>query len=43
MLDVLTGFAIIFVVIGVGFVLAHRGVIGQGEARLQFNLSLIHI
>ena len=37
MLDVLTGFAIIFVVIGVGFVLAHRGVIGQGEARLQFN------
>ena len=37
MLDVLTGFAIIFVVIGVGFVLAHRGVIGKGEARLQFN------
>ena len=37
MLDVLTGFAIIFVVIGVGFVLAHRGVIGKGEACLQFN------
>lgn len=39
MLDVLTGFAIIFVVIGVGFVLAHRGVFGKGEARLQFNLT----
>ncbi|HCT9181396.1 TPA: AEC family transporter [Corynebacterium aurimucosum] len=37
MLDVLTGFAIIFVVIGVGFFLGHRGVIGHGEARLQFN------
>ncbi|EEI16123.1 AEC family transporter [Corynebacterium lipophiloflavum] len=37
MLDVLTGFSIIFTVIGVGFVLAQRGVIGQGEARLQFN------
>ena len=37
MLDVVTGFAIIFVVIAVGFVLAHKGVIGQGEARLQFN------
>ncbi|KHO29759.1 AEC family transporter [Corynebacterium minutissimum] len=37
MLDVLTGFAIIFVVIAVGFVLAHKGVIGKGEARLQFN------
>lgn len=37
MLDVLTGFAIIFTVIAVGFLLAHRGVIGQGEARLQLN------
>ncbi|MDK6806823.1 permease [Corynebacterium sp. HMSC062E11] len=37
MLDVLTGFAIIFVVIGVGFFLGHRGIIGHGEARLQFN------
>ncbi|OFN15673.1 permease [Corynebacterium sp. HMSC055A01] len=37
MLDVLTGFAIIFVVIGVGFFLGHRGVIGHGETRLQFN------
>lgn len=37
MLDVVTGFAIIFVVIAVGFVLAHKGVIGKGEARLQFN------
>ena len=37
MLDVLTGFAIIFVVIGVGFLLAQKGVIGKGEARLQLN------
>ena len=37
MIDVLTGFAIIFAIIGVGFVLAQRGIIGQGEARLQFN------
>ncbi|QPK83486.1 AEC family transporter [Corynebacterium qintianiae] len=37
MLDVLTGFSIIFTVIGVGFILAQRGIIGQGEARLQFN------
>lgn len=37
MLDVLTGFAIIFVVIGVGWILAQRGVIGQGDARLMFN------
>lgn len=37
MLDVLTGFAIIFVVIGAGYVLAHRGVIGEGEQRLMFN------
>ncbi|SDM08497.1 hypothetical protein SAMN04488535_1850 [Corynebacterium mycetoides] len=37
MLDVLTGFSIIFTVIGVGYVLARRGIIGQGEARLQFN------
>ena len=37
MLDVLTGFAIIFAVIGVGFVLAQKGVIGKGEARLQLN------
>ena len=37
MLDVLTGFAIIFAVIGVGFLLAQKGVIGKGEARLQLN------
>lgn len=37
MLDVLTGFSVIFAIIGVGFLLAHRGIIGQGEARLQFN------
>ena len=37
MLDVLTGFAIIFVVIGAGYILARRGVIGEGEQRLMFN------
>ena len=37
MLDVLTGFAIIFVVIGVGWILAQRGIIGKGDARLMFN------
>lgn len=37
MLDVLTGFAIIFVVIGAGYVLAQRGVIGDGDQRLMFN------
>ena len=37
MLDVITGFAIIFVVISAGYVLAHRGVIGPGEQRLMFN------
>jgi len=36
-LDVITGFAIIFVVISAGYVLAHRGVIGPGEQRLMFN------
>ena len=37
MLDVLTGFAIIFVVIGAGFALAQFGVIGAGESRLMLN------
>lgn len=37
MLDVLTGFAIIFVVIGTGYILAQRGVIGDGDQRLIFN------
>ena len=37
MLDVITGFAIIFVVISAGYILAHRGVIGDGEQRLMFN------
>lgn len=37
MLDVLTGFAIIFVVISAGFALAQFGVIGAGEARLMLN------
>lgn len=37
MLDVITGFAIIFVVIAVGWLLAQRGVIGGGDQRLVFN------
>lgn len=37
MLDVLTGFSIIFVVIAAGFLLAQRGVIGPGESRLMLN------
>ncbi|WP_018017430.1 AEC family transporter [Corynebacterium capitovis] len=37
MLNVVTAFAIIFVVIGAGFVLSRTGVIGTGEARLQLN------
>lgn len=37
MLDVLTGFAIIFVVIGTGWILSQRGIIGKGDARLMFN------
>lgn len=37
MFDVFTAFAIIFAVIGVGWVLARRGVIGPGDARLMFN------
>ena len=37
MIDVLTGFAIIFVVIGAGYVLAQRGIIGAGDQRLMFN------
>ncbi|GAB3073686.1 AEC family transporter [Corynebacterium aquatimens] len=37
MLDVITGFAIIFAVIGAGFILAHRGIIGPGDKRLMLN------
>lgn len=37
MLDVLTGFAIIFAVIGTGWLLSQRGIIGAGESRLMFN------
>lgn len=35
--DVFTAFAIIFAVIGVGWVLSRRGIIGEGDARLMFN------
>lgn len=37
MLDVITGFAIIFAVIGAGYVLAQRGIIGPGDRRLMLN------
>lgn len=37
MFDVFTAFAIIFAVIGTGWVLARRGIIGEGDARLMFN------
>lgn len=37
MLDVITGFAIVFAVIAVGWLLAKRDVIGEGEQRLMFN------
>ncbi len=43
MLDVLTGFAIIFTVIAAGWWLAHKGVIGPGEARLQLNRIAFHV
>ncbi len=37
MSGVITGFAIILAVIGVGYLLAHRNVIGSGSERLMFN------
>lgn len=37
MLDVLTGFAIIFAVIATGWILSQRGIIGKGDSRLMFN------
>lgn len=37
MLDVITGFAIIFAVIATGYFLARKGVIGPGKQRLMFN------
>ncbi|MDR7328451.1 AEC family transporter [Corynebacterium guangdongense] len=37
MLDVITGFAIVFAVIAVGWLLSKRGVIGEGEQRIMFN------
>ena len=43
MLDVLTGFAIIFTVIAAGWWLAHKGVIGPGEQRLQLNRIAFYV
>ncbi|WIM68037.1 AEC family transporter [Corynebacterium breve] len=37
MLSVITGFAIIFAVIGTGYLLARKGVIPPGKQRLMFN------
>lgn len=37
MLDVITGFTIIFAVIAAGYFLAHKGIIGPGEQRLMLN------
>lgn len=37
MLDVITGFAIIFAVIATGWLLSRRGIIPKGETRLMFN------
>ncbi|MCP1388063.1 AEC family transporter [Corynebacterium sp. TA-R-1] len=42
MLDVLTGFSIIFVVIGAGFFLAQKGVIGQ-KNRLMLNQIAFYV
>lgn len=43
MLDVLTGFAIIFTVIGAGWLLAQKGVIGPGEERLMLNRIAFYV
>ncbi|MHA2787998.1 AEC family transporter [Corynebacterium sp. S7] len=43
MLDVITGFAIIFVVIGAGYFLARGGVIGPGKERLMFNRTAFYV
>lgn len=43
MLDVLTGFAIIFTVIAAGWWLAQKKVIGPGEQRLQLNRIAFHL
>lgn len=43
MLDVLTGFAIIFTVIVAGWWLAQKKVIGPGEQRLQLNRIAFHV
>lgn len=37
MLDIITGFAVVFAVIAVGWLLSKRGIIGKGEQRLMFN------
>lgn len=43
MLDVLTGFAIIFTVIAAGWFLSHKKVIGPGEERLMLNQIAFYI
>ncbi|WP_018297829.1 AEC family transporter [Corynebacterium lubricantis] len=43
MLDVFTGFSIIFVVIGAGYFLARGGVIGPGKERLMFNRTAFYV
>ena len=43
MLDVLTGFAIIFTVIAAGWFLSHKGVIGPGEERLMLNRIAFYV
>ena len=43
MLDVLTGFAIIFTVTAAGWWLAQKKVIGPGEQRLQLNRIAFHV
>ncbi|OIR44701.1 AEC family transporter [Corynebacterium sp. NML120713] len=43
MLDVLTGFAIIFTVIAAGWWLAQKKVIGPGDQRLQLNRIAFHV
>lgn len=43
MLNVITGFAIIFVVIGAGYMLARKGVIGPGKERLMFNKTAFYV
>lgn len=43
MLDVLTGFAIIFAVIAAGWLLSQKGVIGPGDERLMLNRIAFYV